>query len=89
MGGATLTLTRCGAKVLTYYDRRTSKKLLDSKRLVTDCKSAMAAKSKNIEHADVVTETQQNSIASQFVHTYIEMEHSECLCAIASSYAWC
>lgn len=49
----------------------------------------MAAKSKNIEHADVVTETQQNSIASQFVHTYIEMEHSECLCAIASSYAWC
>jgi hypothetical protein len=58
MGGATLTLTRCGGKVLTYYDRRTSKKLLDSKRLVTECKSTMA-KSKNIEHADVVTETQQ------------------------------
>jgi hypothetical protein len=59
MGGATLTLTRCAGKVLTYYDRRTSKKLLDSKRLVTDYKSALAAKSKNIEHADVVTETQQ------------------------------
>lgn len=59
MGGATLKLTRCGGKVLTYYDRRTSKKLLDTKSLVTDCKSAMAAKSKNIEHADVVTETQQ------------------------------
>lgn len=59
MGGATLTLTRCGGKVLTCYDRRTSKKLLDSKNLVTDCKSAMVAKSKNIEHADVVTEKQQ------------------------------